>query len=184
MAYRNPRTRLTTHEVTNQPNPLEDVNLYTGDAILTAACAWSGANLYADRLVCFGARVGSAETQALCVQANRVVPGFLPYDRFGQRIDEVEYHPAYHQLMALGLEAGVSAAAWNVPKAGHALHAALLFLMGSEGPSARKPRRFRQRPVSLRHRVSPVCPASLRLFSLARRALGGILSRSLTVSRD
>jgi putative acyl-CoA dehydrogenase len=130
MAYRNPRTRLTTHEVTNQPNPLEDVNLYTGDAILTAACAWSGANLYADRLVCFGARVGSAETQALCVQANRVVPGFLPYDRFGQRIDEVEYHPAYHQLMALGLEAGVSAAAWNVPKAGHALHAALLFLMG------------------------------------------------------
>jgi putative acyl-CoA dehydrogenase len=130
MAYRNPRTRLTTHEVTNQPNPLEDVNLYTGDAILTAACAWSGAILYADRLVCFGARVGTAETQALCVQANRVVPGFLPYDRFGQRIDEVEYHPAYHQLMALGLEAGVSAAAWNVPKAGHALHAALLFLMG------------------------------------------------------
>jgi putative acyl-CoA dehydrogenase len=64
--------------VTNLPNPLEDVNLYTGDAILTAACAWSGANLYADRLVCFGARVGSAETQALCVQANRVVPGFLP----------------------------------------------------------------------------------------------------------
>jgi putative acyl-CoA dehydrogenase len=130
VSYRNPRTRLATHEVTNQPPPLEDVNLYTSDAILTSACAWSDAKLYADRLLNFGARVGSAETQALCVQANRVVPTFLPYDRFGQRIDEVEFHPAYHQLMALGLEAGVSGAAWNVPKAGHALHAALLFLMG------------------------------------------------------
>jgi putative acyl-CoA dehydrogenase len=130
VSYRNPRTRLATHEVTNQPRPLEDVNLYASDAILTSACAWSDAKLYADRLSGFGARVGSAETQALCVQANRVVPAFLPYDRFGQRIDEVEFHPAYHQLMALGLEAGVSGAAWNVPQAGHALHAALLFLMG------------------------------------------------------
>jgi putative acyl-CoA dehydrogenase len=130
MSYRNPRTQLVTHEVTNQPNPLEDVNLYASDAILTSACAWSGATLYADRLSGFGARVGSAETQALCAQANQVVPTFLPYDRFGQRIDEVEFHPAYHQLMALGLEAGVSGAAWNVPEAGHALHAALLFLMG------------------------------------------------------
>jgi putative acyl-CoA dehydrogenase len=130
MSYRNPRTQLVTHEVTNQPSPLEDVNLYASDAMLTSACAWSGATLYADRLSGFGARVGSAETQALCAQANRVVPTFLPYDRFGQRIDEVEFHPAYHQLMALGLEAGVSGAAWNVPEAGHALHAALLFLMG------------------------------------------------------
>jgi putative acyl-CoA dehydrogenase len=130
VSYRNPRTRLTTHEVTNQPHPLEDVNLYGSDSILTSVCTWSGVTRYADRLSRFGARVGSAETQALCVQANRVVPGFLPYDRFGQRIDEVEYHPAYHQLMALGLEAGVSGAAWNVPEAGHALHAALFFLMG------------------------------------------------------
>jgi putative acyl-CoA dehydrogenase len=49
---------------------------------------------------------------------------FQPYDRYGQRIDEVEFHPAYHRLMALGLEAGVSGAAWNVKESGHALHAA------------------------------------------------------------
>ncbi len=94
------------------------------------ACAWAGATSHAARLVAFGAQVGAAETQALAVQANRVAPMFLPYDRFGHRIDEVEFHPAYHQLMALGLEAGVSAAAWNVAQSGHALHAALLFLMG------------------------------------------------------
>jgi putative acyl-CoA dehydrogenase len=130
MPHRNPRTLLATHEVTNQAEPLQDVNLFTCDAILTSACAWSGAGTHADRLAAFGARVGAAETQAWAYQANRVVPTFLPYDRFGRRIDEVEFHPAYHQLMLLGLEAGVSGAAWKVSQAGHALHAGLLFLMG------------------------------------------------------
>jgi putative acyl-CoA dehydrogenase len=130
MSHRNPRTFLATHEVTNQAEPLEDVNLFTCDAILTSACAWSGAGTHADRLTAFGARTGAAETQAWAYQANRVVPTFLPYDRFGRRIDEVEFHPAYHHLMRLGLDAGVSGAAWNVSQAGHALHAGLLFLMG------------------------------------------------------
>ncbi len=130
MAPRNPRTHLATHDVSNQPPPLEDVNLYAADEILTSACAWSGADAHAERLTAFGARVGAAEAQAWCAQANRTPPVFQPYDRYGRRIDEVEFHPAYHRLMALGLEAGVSGAAWNVSAAGHALHAALLFLMG------------------------------------------------------
>jgi putative acyl-CoA dehydrogenase len=130
MAYRNPRAHLATHEVTNQPGPLEDIDLFTADAILTAASSWSGAGAHRERLARFGAKVGSAEVQAWTVQANRAPPEFKPFDRFGQRIDEVEFHPAYHALMALGLEEGVSAAAWTVDRAGHALHAALLFLMG------------------------------------------------------
>jgi putative acyl-CoA dehydrogenase len=130
MAYRNPRTHLATHEVINQPRPLEDVNLYTSDAILRASCAWSGATAHEARLEAFGAVVGSAATQALAVQANRTIPVFMPYDRFGQRIDEVEFHPAYHALMRIGLEAGVAGAAWNVSEGGNALHTALLFLMG------------------------------------------------------
>jgi len=130
MAYRNPRTTLATHEVTNQSAPLEDVNLFTADEVLTSACAWSGAAVHEGRLAAFGARVGAAETQAWAVQANAAPPVFRPFDRFGQRVDEVEFHPAYHQLMALGLEAGVSGAAWNGAGSGHALHAALFFLMG------------------------------------------------------
>jgi putative acyl-CoA dehydrogenase len=130
MAPRNPRTLLATHEVSNQPPPLEDVNLYSADAILTSCAKWSGADAEHARLTKFGARVGSAEAQSWGVQANRTAPMFQPYDRYGRRIDEVEFHPAYHNLMQIGLEAGVSAAAWNVPKAGHATHAALLFLMG------------------------------------------------------
>jgi putative acyl-CoA dehydrogenase len=130
MAHRKPRARLATHDVTNQPQPLEDVNLYLADEILKSACAWSGAARHGERLAAFGARVGSAEVQSWTAQANRSSPMFQPYDRYGRRIDEVEFHPAYHQLMALGLEAGVSGAAWNVKEAGHVLHAALLFLMG------------------------------------------------------
>lgn len=130
MSYRSPRTELSTHDVFNQARPLEDVNLFAADEVLKSACAWSGAATHEARLTAFGERVGSAEVQAWAVQANRITPIFLPFDRFGQRIDEVEFHPAYHQLMALGLEAGVSAAAWNVAESGHALHAALLFLMG------------------------------------------------------
>ncbi|HYD86803.1 MAG TPA: acyl-CoA dehydrogenase family protein [Vitreimonas sp.] len=130
MAHRNPRAHLATHDVTNQPPPLEDVNLYATDAILRSACEWSGAVAEAERLTAFGARVGSAEAQGWAVQANRVTPVFRPYDRYGRRIDEVEFHPAYHEMMRIGLEAGVSGAAWNVPKVGHATHAALLFLMG------------------------------------------------------
>ncbi|MBY0423713.1 MAG: acyl-CoA dehydrogenase family protein [Parvularculaceae bacterium] len=128
--HRNPRTALGTHDVTNQPPPLEDVNLFAADAILQSAVAWSGAGVHRARLDAFGARVGAAETQERRRQANAHPPVFRPFDRYGRRIDEVEFHPAYHELMALGLGAGVSGAAWNVASNGHALHAALLFLMG------------------------------------------------------
>jgi putative acyl-CoA dehydrogenase len=130
MADRKPRAVLATHEVSNQPPPWEDLNLYDADSILKDACAWSGADAHAARLKAFGARVGSAEVQAWSVQANRNPPVFKPFDRWGRRLDEVEFHPAYHRLMALGLEAGVSGAAWTVKEAGHALHAALMLLMG------------------------------------------------------
>ena len=130
MSHRNPRTRLATHEVVNQSAPLEDVNLFAADEILRSACAWSGAGAHAPRLRAFGERVGSAEAQAWGAQANAAPPALRAFDRFGRRIDEVEFHPAYHRLMALGLEAGVSGAAWTTPACGHALHAALLFLMG------------------------------------------------------
>lgn len=130
MAPRNPRTHLATHDVANQPPPLEDVNLFAADEILRLAVKWAGAAQHDERLTQFGARVGSVEAQAWAVQANRTPPIFQPYDRYGRRIDEVEFHPAYHNLMQIGLEAGVSGAAWNAKSGGHALHAALLFLMG------------------------------------------------------
>ncbi len=123
-------TRLDTHEVTNQPAPLEDVNLFAGDRALAEAVARAGGGAHAARLHAFGARCGSAEVLGWGVEANRHPPELLSFDRFGRRLDEVRFHPAYHQLMALGLEAGVAAVPWDGTEAGHVLHVALAFLIG------------------------------------------------------
>jgi len=134
MAHRNPRTRLETHEVTNQPPPFEDINLFTSDAALRDAVEHAGASGHVDRLSAFGMRCGSAEVADWAMQANRNPPQLRAFDRYGERLDEVEFHPAYHQLMALGLDAGVAGAAWSGAPSGHVLHAALEFLMSQAEP--------------------------------------------------
>ena len=115
-----PVAQLDTHEVFNQPPPFENVDLFTSDRALASAVARAGGGAHAERLTALGRRCGSAEVIAWSVEANRNPPVFQPYDRYGRRIDEVEFHPAYHQLMALGLESGFSGVAWNVKEAGHA----------------------------------------------------------------
>src|SRR5215470_14824419 len=113
MSALRPRSQLETHDVSNQPPPFEDVNLFTSDVALQAAVADAAGQTYAERLSAFGARAGSAETAAWALQANENLPRLKAFDRYGQRIDEVEFHPAYHRLMALGVEAGVASAAWS-----------------------------------------------------------------------
>ncbi len=125
-----PVERLDTHEVSNQVPPLEDVDLFTGDrALHDAVRHWGGAG-HVERLTDLGRRCGSAEVIDWGVQANRVPPVLDTHDRYGRRIDEVTFHPAYHQLMDLGLGAGFAAGAWDGTPNGHLLHAAILFLTG------------------------------------------------------
>src|ERR1051326_7407919 len=129
-----PQTQVETHEVFNQPPPFENVNLFTSDVALEEAVVRSGAGEHRERLVAFGARCGSAEVIDWAMQANRNPPQLRTFDRYGQRIDEVEFHPAYHQLISLGIGAGVSSAAWSGVTAGHVLHTALEFLMAQAEP--------------------------------------------------
>jgi len=124
-----PRTDLGTHVVFNQGEALVDVNLFDGDWILTALVEAAGGAGHIELLSRFGARAGSEEVQYWGELANRNPPQLRAFDRFGQRIDEVEFHPAYHALMALGLEAGTSSIAWTAPRAGHVAHSALLYLL-------------------------------------------------------
>jgi putative acyl-CoA dehydrogenase len=105
-----------THEVLNQPAPLEDYNLFSGDRALGDALAF---NLPAGRLAAararlteLGAELGTRETFALGALANRETPRLHTHDRAGRRRDEVEYHPAYHQLMALLMRHGLHTGAW------------------------------------------------------------------------
>lgn len=125
-----PLAHLGTHEVTNQPPPLEDVDLYTSDRALVDAVTTAGGRQHDVRLRALGRRAGSAEAVGWGVAANRNVPVLERFDRYGHRIDEVRFDPAYHKLMALGLDAGLAAIAWDGTSAGHVAHAAMLFLTG------------------------------------------------------
>jgi putative acyl-CoA dehydrogenase len=135
MSALRPRSRLETHDVSNQPPPFEDVNLFTSDVALRSAVAAADGEMHAERLSAFGARAGSAETAQWAMQANENPPRLKAFDRYGRRIDEVEFHPAYHGLMALGIGGGVASAAWSGVAAGHVLHAGLEFLMAQAEPS-------------------------------------------------
>ncbi|MBL4619668.1 MAG: acyl-CoA dehydrogenase family protein [Marinicaulis sp.] len=130
MTSYHPRAELETHHVSNQPPPFEDANLFKTDAALKGAVEHHGGASHVDALSEFGARCGSAETIEWARLANENPPKLKSFDRYGHRLDEVEFHPAYHQLMKLGLEAGVSSAAWTAKEAGHLYHAALIYLMG------------------------------------------------------
>lgn len=130
MAYFRPRADLATHEVTNQPPPFEGVNIFKTDSPLRNAVEKNGGASHLAHLSAFGEQCGSAEAIEWSRQANANTPQLKSYDRYGHRLDEVEFHPAYHSLMAMGLEAGVSSAAWTAKQGGHVLHSALMYLMG------------------------------------------------------
>jgi len=127
--YRAAEAELTTHDVTNQPRPIEGLNRYDSDPALCDAIARSDAHEQAGALSAFGKSIGSDEVQTWVRQANRNKPECVPFDRFGHRIDEVAFHPAYHDLMRMGIEAGTCAAPLRETPGGHSFHAALMFLM-------------------------------------------------------
>ena len=123
-------TDLPTHSVENQPPPLIDVDLYAADPSLQAAVARSGAGWAADRLHAMGRTAGSAEVLENGDRANRHPPELHAFDRYGARTDHVEFHPAYHDLLGLGLRAGTASIAWTAEQpGGHTAHAALEYLL-------------------------------------------------------
>lgn len=129
MAPINPRTSLATHDVTNQPPPFEDVNMFATDRALIDAVEREGAAAHAQALSAFGARVGSAEVIGWSFDANRNAPELKTFDRYGRRIDEVNFHPAYHKLMDVGLSGGFASVAWTAQSSGHVAHTAVLYMM-------------------------------------------------------
>jgi putative acyl-CoA dehydrogenase len=119
-----------THTVFNQPPPFEDVNLFTTDRALAEALRREGAEWAEERARDFGAAVGRRETVAWGFQANEHPPAARLFDRAGRRIDEVEFHPAWHSLMALGVEHGLHASPWREPRPGaHVARAAMFMLL-------------------------------------------------------
>ncbi len=107
-----------THEVTNQPPPLEGYDVFAADAALVEAVEREGAGWAADDLHALGRLAGSPEAIEWGFLANRNPPELRTHDRFGNRIDEVAYHPAYHELMRVAVGHGLHASPWAVDRPG------------------------------------------------------------------
>ncbi len=118
-----------THEVRNQPPPLEDFNAWAADQPLREAVGAFGASWAEERLQACGNRVGSAHVQQLARLANRFTPELHTHDRYGHRIDEVEFHPAWHELLGMLRADEVHALGWTEARPGaHVARAALSYL--------------------------------------------------------
>ena len=103
---------MATHEVTNQPPPLTGYNVFAADPALVESLHREGAGGAAADLERLGALAGEAEAQEWGRAANANPPELLTHDRFGHRIDEVRFHPAYHRLMEVSIGEGLGAVPW------------------------------------------------------------------------
>lgn len=116
-----------THEVVNQPPPLAGHDI-AADAALLEGVAREGAGWAADDLHRLGKLGGEAEPQRWAVEANTSEPRLVTHDRYGHRVDEVEFHPAWHRLMEVAVGEGLAAAPWADRRAGaHVARAAGMF---------------------------------------------------------
>ena len=93
--------------------PLEPYNPYLADPVLRRAVEREGAGGADADLATFGERVGSTEVIGWGFDANRFTPELVTHDRFGERIDEVRYHPSYHRVLGLSVEAGIHASHYD-----------------------------------------------------------------------
>jgi len=112
-----PRQQLATHDVTNQPPPLVDYNAYLTDTALVEAVAREGGDWGHDRLTAYG-DIAGGELIEVGFSANENPPELKTFDRYGQRIDEACFHPAYHRSMQLAKEHGLHGLTWTAERGG------------------------------------------------------------------
>ena len=136
MSNRSERYLASTHDVLNQPAPLENYNLYEQDTALREAVEREGTSGVHDALHEYGQWAGQAETIDLGHQANANKPAFRTHDRYGHRIDEVSFHPAYHELMRVALESGLHSSPWRQPGPGAQVARAARFYLHSQVEAA------------------------------------------------
>lgn len=119
-----------THDVQNLPEPLENYNAFTADQALQEQVEASGGVWGQEALSILGAQCGSKEVIEWGFQANANKPELFTHDRYGKRVDEVRFHPAYHDLMALSMKEGIHSSHWENPGPGaHVVRAAKSYLV-------------------------------------------------------
>lgn len=122
-----------THDVLNQPPALADYDAFTTDPALTTIIDTFQAGWASQRLSEAGRTVGSAHVQDLARQANRHGPELRTHDRFGNRVDRIDFHPAWHELMALAIGQGTHALSWTEARPGAQVARAALSYLWNQG---------------------------------------------------
>jgi putative acyl-CoA dehydrogenase len=144
----------STHEVTNVSREMRDYNMFSQDAALQEAVQREAAGWAEADLTAFGQLTGSAGYRELGTLANRVLPELETHDRFGNRIDQVNFHPAYHQLMAVAYQHGLHSSSWTNPGPGAHVARAANFYMQSQVEAGHGC------PVSMTHAAIPAIRAT------------------------
>src|SRR3954464_15551474 len=139
----------STHEVVNQPPPFLGVNAFEADPALQEALAREGGAWGVDRARDLGALTLSEEADEHRRRAQRNVPILHQHDRFGHRVDQVEYDPSMLWLLRQGIERELSSLPWRDPQPGaHVVRAALFYLYNGldTGPCC---------PISINYAATP-----------------------------
>ncbi|HEU5294447.1 MAG TPA: isovaleryl-CoA dehydrogenase [Burkholderiaceae bacterium] len=150
-----------THEVINQSTPLLDVNLFDSDRGLRDAVCFNAPQLGTRALSTLGAEAGAADAVAHARLANVHTPELHSHDRFGHRIDQIEFHPSYHALLGGALRHGLHGTPWSRARDAHIERAAGFILWTQAEPSVLC-------PVSMSYAVTPALRANAPLYEAWR----------------
>jgi putative acyl-CoA dehydrogenase len=136
-----------THEVFNQPPPLTGHNVFESNRPLVEALEREGGGWARAQVSALGTRDGDAQVQEWARQANENPPRLVTHDRYGNRVDEVEFHPAWHELLGIAVQNEIPSLAWRRPEPGaHVARGALMMLCPEAGVGC---------PVSMTYAIIP-----------------------------
>lgn len=148
-----------THEVFNQPAPLSDYNLFETNRPLRDALKFNAPALDSSELGRLGAALGSGTMQTHARLANVHGPVLHSHDRFGRRVDQVEFHPSYHELMKLATGAGLHGSPWSDEEASpHVRRAAGFMLFTELEPSTLC-------PISMSYAATPALRGNTAIYA-------------------
>ncbi|TWI03516.1 putative acyl-CoA dehydrogenase [Luteimonas cucumeris] len=158
-------SRFQTHSVDNQPPEFAPRDLWASDPLLREAVEREGGHAWHARLGEYGALAGD-ELYRLSFDAHRDRPRLRTHDRFGHRIDVVEFHPNYHRIMQAAIEHGVAGLSWADPRPGvHVARAALSYLHHQVEPGS-------SCPLTMTHAAVPVLRHAPALHEWADKVAG------------
>jgi putative acyl-CoA dehydrogenase len=147
-------------EVLNQPPPLMEYNAFTADTALVEGIRREGAGWAEPWLSEVGVAAGSMEAIELGFAANANPPVLHTHDRYGRRIDEVGFHPAWHELLGQAVRWGLHALPWREPRTGAHVARIAGFMLWSQVESGNGC------PISMTHAAVPVLRLSPTLAAV------------------